>query len=106
MAEVKVNFEVVSVHPDTGVALVNYWADGATKERFLGEYGPYTIAMDARYASMTADELNAYIAKIGIPIVQRQKAALDAEAAGVPTTLGALVNNKLSVVFDTDNLPE
>ena len=106
MAEVKVNFEIVSVHADTGVALVNYWCDGATKERFLSEYGPWTINLDARCATMTSEQLNAYVAKIGIPIVERQKAVLEAEAAGVHTAFQALVSNKLSVTLDTDNLPE
>lgn len=93
---VKVNFEVIGVNTERGVAYVKYWADGATVERFHSDIGPYEIIIDPICATMTQDELYNYIADRGVGIVEKQSLALQAEASGTTTLFENLIGTTLS----------
>jgi hypothetical protein len=93
----KVNFEIVEINKERGVAMVNYWADGATFERFHSDIGPYEILMLPNCDCMSDEEFHQHIAQWGLDIVKRQSDALEVENLGVTDKYEALVNNKISV---------
>lgn len=97
--ETKVNFEIVGVNVDRGVAYVKYWADGATVERFAADIGPYELPMTPECATMTDEEFKTYIANYGIVIVTRQKIALDSESVGANTRFESVINLPLDVII-------
>lgn len=99
MSHLKINFEVIGVNNNHGVAYVKYWADGATAERFGADIGPYEINISPDCASMTDQEFLEYIAKFGAGIVKRQKDALDAESFGAITKFEGVVNAESNVVI-------
>lgn len=92
MSEIKVNYKIVGVNNDMGVAYVKYWADGATEERFGADIGPYEIAITPECSNMTEEEFNRYIANFGIPIIGRQKRAIDASSSGANTRFELILN--------------
>lgn len=78
-----INFEIVEINTARGVALVKYWADGATFERFEAEIGPYEILMLPQCECMSDEEFKNHIATWGEEIVRRQQDAILAEQQGV-----------------------
>lgn len=97
---INVNFKIIEVVPSIGAILVEYLADGATKERFGADAGPYRIPIPTNFATMTSEELNHYIASQGLYMVKQQKIIMDAESNGVFDTLNSLVNNEVSFELD------
>jgi hypothetical protein len=100
MENIKVNFEVVEVNVDRGVAYVKYWADGATVQRFHSDIGPYTIPISPDLNSLSQEEVVNYIARFGYDIVKRQKDAMDADSNGSANTLFSLVNQQANTVVE------
>lgn len=102
MSTINVNFKVVSVNEDFGVAYVDYWADGATIERFHADIGSYEVVIPPNLSTMSPEEYNNYFASRGLLIVQRQKDAMDAQTSNstqvVASNIGVEVTVPLSVV--------
>jgi hypothetical protein len=99
MSGKKVNFKVVGVNQNYGVAYINFWADGATQERFGSDYGPYEVPMCPTCADMTEEELKEYIARFGVSIIERQKRALQVESAGVDLLFQDIIDTEISVII-------
>lgn len=93
---VKVNFEITSINQNMAVAYVKYWADGATVERFGADIGPYEIYIHPDCVTMSDQEFYEYIARIGIPIVQRQQNALDSESVGAISRYETIIDTPIS----------
>lgn len=93
-----INFEIVEINTARGVALVKYWADGATFERFESEIGPYEILMLPQTEDMTDEEFKEHIASWGFDIVRRQNDALVSQQRGVTTKYQSLVGIPTLVV--------
>lgn len=79
---ININFKIVEINRDIGTILVEYLADGATKEKFGAQAGPYQINIPNNFSSMTEQEVKDHIASIGVSIVQYQKEVLDSEVSG------------------------
>lgn len=105
MSTINVNFSIVSVDSNFGVAHVKYWADGATVERFQSDIGPYTVIIPSNLSSMTAQEYNNYFANIGLSIVQRQKNTLDADSSNSIQTAISNVGQEVAVSIAIDQQP-
>ena len=93
---IKINFEIVSVNQGFGTAAVKFWADGATVDRFHADIGPYNVPISPDCATMTNDQLYAYIAEFGRPIVQRQAEVLMADQVGAIEKCNVLVGQTIS----------
>jgi hypothetical protein len=89
---VTVNFKIVGINSNYGVMYVNFWADGATQERFGSDIGPYEVPMTPDCVTMTEEQLAQYVAKFGVPIVERQQNAIDVENLGVDNLFQNMLN--------------
>lgn len=105
MSTINVNFSIVSVDSNFGVAHVKYWADGATVERFQADIGPYTVTIPSNLSSMTTQEYNDYFANIGVPIVERQKNTLDADSSNSIQTAISNVGQEVTVTVTLNRQP-
>jgi hypothetical protein len=94
LSSIKVNFEIVEVNIDRGVAYVKYWADDATAFRFHADIGPYEIPISPEVINLSQQELINYIAKFGYWIVKKQKDAIDAEVNGSASVLSSMINQQ------------
>jgi hypothetical protein len=98
MAEINVNFKIVEVHEDIGVYLVDYLADGATKERFGSQAGPVMVNIDYSICNgMTDQQLKEHIALQGLQIVRKQYDTISAETSGLSGRLSSLIDQTISV---------
>ena len=92
MSDVTVNFKIVGINANYGVMYVNFWADGATLERFGSDIGPYEVPMSTDCSTMTEDQLLEYVANFGLSVVQRQKRAIDIENSGIQNIFQNMLN--------------
>ena len=92
MADGTVNFKIVGINTNYGVMYVNFWADGATQERFGSDIGPYEVPMSTDCSTMTEDQLLEYVAKFGLSVVERQKRAIDIENSGIQNIFQNMLN--------------
>jgi len=101
MSNINVNFKIIEIHPDKGAILVEYLADGATKEKFGADAGPYQINIPDNFATMSEDEIKNHIATVGVGIVQRQIAILESQAASKFDILNNLQDQIFTTTVDT-----
>jgi hypothetical protein len=92
MADVTVNFKIVGINANYGVMYVNFWANGATLERFGSDIGPYEVPMSTDCSTMTEDQLLEYVANFGLSVVERQKRAIDIENSGIQNIFQNMLN--------------
>ena len=98
MEDINVNFEIVGVNAERGVAYVKYWADGATVQRFHADIGPYEVPIPPSISNATLEDTKLYFARHGYVIVKRQKDAIDAENNGSTAIVNDLVNQQSNTV--------
>jgi hypothetical protein len=96
-----INFEIVDINEQLGVAYVKFWADGATVERFGADIGPYEILMLPDCEIMEEQQFLEHIARWGHPIVIKQYDAINAKNRGVTSKFEGLVG-KQQQVYITD----
>jgi hypothetical protein len=94
---INVNFKIVEVSSSEGMMLVEYLADGATKDRFGGYAGPFQIPTPNNLNNMTEDEIKQYIAIRGLDRVLYQKSVLDADANGKYSIISNLLNTDITL---------
>ena len=99
MALINVNFKIVEINEDLGVLLVEYLADGATKERFGSEAGPFIIPIDSSWYSLTDSQLYQEIAKFGVSRVKSQANAINSENLGLTSRLSSLTDQTIATTI-------
>ena len=106
MSCINVHFKIVEVHEDKGLMLVEFLADGATKERFGADAGPFIVYIKDSWIGLTEEQLKANIAEVGCSIAQRQLTAIEAENTGVASTLTSLINQTIVVDVEIPTPPQ
>jgi len=91
-----VNFKILEVHVGLGCMLVEYLADGATKEKFGVNAGPFQIPIPENMNTMSEQEIKAYIASRGEGIVNFQTAILAAEQADKFSVLTNMIDQTIT----------
>jgi len=99
MAEINVNFKIVETNEDIGVFLVEYLADGATKERFGSDAGPFVIPIDSSWSSLTDSQLYQEIAKFGVSRIKAQTNAINSQNLGLTSRLSSLTNQTIATTI-------